>query len=85
MKRVEGGRVVETVEREGLVAVQTPQAFLAPRLRAAYADHGADGADATDCASLVERAGGTIRVVAGDPALVKVTTREDLARVESLL
>jgi 2-C-methyl-D-erythritol 4-phosphate cytidylyltransferase len=82
VKRVAGGTVVETVPREELVAVQTPQAFLADRLRAAYAG---DLAGATDCASLVERAGGRIGVVAGDPRLVKVTTGDDLALVERLL
>lgn len=82
VKRVAGGRVAETVERTGLVTVQTPQAFLADRLRAAYAG---DVAGSTDCASLVERAGGSVAVVAGDPALVKVTTPQDLARVEALL
>jgi 2-C-methyl-D-erythritol 4-phosphate cytidylyltransferase len=82
VKRVERGVVVETVPREELVAVQTPQAFLADRLRAAY---GGDLTGATDCASLVERAGGRVGVVAGDPRLTKVTTLDDLARVEGLL
>lgn len=82
VKRVSGRRVVETVDRTDLIAVQTPQAFLADRLRAAYA---AGPGGATDCAALVERAGGSIAVVEGDPALLKVTTRADLARVESLL
>ena len=40
---------------------------------------------ATDCASLVERAGGTVAVVEGDPRLAKVTTAEDLAHVSRLL
>jgi 2-C-methyl-D-erythritol 4-phosphate cytidylyltransferase len=83
VKRVERGRVAETVSREGLVTVQTPQAFLADRLRSAYA--GGDLADATDCASLVERIGGRIGVVEGEPRLVKVTTADDLALVERLL
>jgi 2-C-methyl-D-erythritol 4-phosphate cytidylyltransferase len=85
VKRVQSGRVVETVEREGLVAVQTPQAFIADRLRAAYAGDAAVKVGATDCALLVESAGGSIAVVEGDAALMKVTTREDLARVEALL
>src|SRR5215831_7008223 len=51
VKRVEGDRVVETLRRDDLVAVQTPQAFLADTLRRAVAG---DVADATDCASLVE-------------------------------
>jgi len=82
VKRVERGLVVETVPRETLVAVQTPQAFLADRLRAAYAG---DLTGATDCASLVEKAGGRVNVVAGDARLLKVTTNEDLALVERLL
>jgi 2-C-methyl-D-erythritol 4-phosphate cytidylyltransferase len=82
VKRVEAGRVVETLEREALVGVQTPQAFVAATLRAAYAG---DRAGVTDCASLVERAGGRVVVVEGDVALLKVTTAADLARVESLL
>ena len=82
VKRVERGVVVETVAREGLVTVQTPQAFIAARLRSAYAG---DLTGATDCASLVERAGGRIGVVDGDPRLLKVTTPDDLALVERLL
>jgi len=82
IKRVERGAVLETVPREGLFSAQTPQAFLAPALRRAYA---ADLAGATDCASLVERSGGRIAVVEGDPRLLKVTTPEDLALVESWL
>jgi 2-C-methyl-D-erythritol 4-phosphate cytidylyltransferase len=82
IKRVVQGVVVETVSREGLVAAQTPQAFLAPVLRRAL---GGDLAGATDCASLVERVGGRVAVVDGDPRLLKVTTPADLAMVESWL
>ena len=82
LKRVRDGAVAETVDRDGLVAAQTPQAFLVSTFRRALAgDLGA----ATDCASLVERAGGRVAVVEGDPRLVKVTTRADLTVVESLL
>ncbi|HWN23057.1 MAG TPA: 2-C-methyl-D-erythritol 4-phosphate cytidylyltransferase [Gaiellaceae bacterium] len=82
VKRVEGDAVVETVDREGLVGVQTPQAFLAPTLRAAYAG-GLGGA--TDCASLVEARGGRIRWVEGDRRLLKVTTPDDLELLSSWL
>jgi 2-C-methyl-D-erythritol 4-phosphate cytidylyltransferase len=82
VKRVEGGVVVETIPRDGLVAAQTPQAFLAPALRRAF---DGDPAGATDCAWLVERAGGRVAVVEGDPRLFKVTTRADLELLESLL
>jgi len=82
LKRVHDGVVAETVDREGLVAAQTPQAFLAPSLRKAFASQ---ISAATDCASLVERSGGRVAVVEGDPRLAKVTTSYDLAVVESWL
>jgi 2-C-methyl-D-erythritol 4-phosphate cytidylyltransferase len=80
VKRVDRDVVVETLERDGLVAVQTPQAFVAPVLRAALA-----GSDGSDCASLVERNGGRVRIVPGDVRLLKVTTPDDLARVAAWL
>lgn len=82
VKRVEGGLVTATVDRDALVAVQTPQAFVADRLRAAYAG---DLGGATDCASLLERVGGRVAVVPGDRRLVKVTTPDDLELVSRLL
>jgi 2-C-methyl-D-erythritol 4-phosphate cytidylyltransferase len=81
-RAAEDGSVVETVDRAGLRAVQTPQAFLAPVLREALAG---DLGGASDCATLVERRGGRVRVVEGDRRLLKVTTRADLAFVETLL
>jgi 2-C-methyl-D-erythritol 4-phosphate cytidylyltransferase len=81
LKRVDGGRVVDTVSRDMLVAVQTPQAFRASALRAAHAH----AVDATDDAALVEADGGTVVVVAGDPRNLKVTTIADLALAETLL
>jgi len=81
VKRVDGDRVLETLDRDDLVAVQTPQAFVAGTLRRAVAG----GGDATDCAGLVEAAGGRIRWVEGDPRLLKVTTKADLERVAAWL
>jgi 2-C-methyl-D-erythritol 4-phosphate cytidylyltransferase len=75
------GAVRETVTRESLRAVQTPQAFLADVLRRAYAG----AVPATDCAALVEAGGGRVKVVEGDPRLLKVTTADDLARIASWL
>jgi 2-C-methyl-D-erythritol 4-phosphate cytidylyltransferase len=80
VKRVEGDRVLETVPREDLVAVQTPQAFVAAVLRRAVAG---DVELATDCSSLVEAQGGRVKWVEGDPRLLKVTDADDLALVES--
>ena len=82
VKRVEGDRVLETLRRDDLVAVQTPQAFLADALRRAVAG---DVSEATDCASLVEAGGGRVTWVDGDPRLLKVTDAADLALVESWL
>jgi 2-C-methyl-D-erythritol 4-phosphate cytidylyltransferase len=82
VKRVEGDRVVETLPRCELVAVQTPQVFLASVLRGALAG---DVSGASDCASLVEARGGRVKVVEGDRRLLKVTSAEDLAVVEAWL
>jgi 2-C-methyl-D-erythritol 4-phosphate cytidylyltransferase len=81
VKRVDGDRVLETLQRDDLVAVQTPQAFLADTLRRAVAG----GDDATDCAGLVEAAGGRVRWVDGDPKLLKVTTTADLEQAAAWL
>lgn len=83
LKRVadDGVTVVGTVERDGMVAVQTPQAFRADALRRAHAG----GGDATDDAGLVEAMGGVVRVVAGDPCNLKLTTPSDLVYAEHLL
>lgn len=74
VKRVADGRVVGTLDRADLVAVQTPQAFAAGILRRAHAA----GGEATDDAALVEAAGGRVMVVPGDPANTKITLRADL-------
>jgi len=75
------GAIVGTLSRDGLWAVQTPQAFAVGVLRRAVAG----GADATDCAGLVEAQGGRVKVVEGDARLLKVTTADDLAKIASLL
>lgn len=82
LKRVGAdGGVEETVARDGLWAVQTPQAFTADALRRAHASD----SDATDDAGLVEASGGRVKVVEGDPRLLKVTTTADLDRIGSWL
>jgi 2-C-methyl-D-erythritol 4-phosphate cytidylyltransferase len=81
VKRVDGSRVVETLDRATLVAVQTPQAFKAAALRDAHAA----GGEATDDAALVEAAGGTVVVVPGEARNIKITTPADLRVAEALL
>ena len=79
VKRIEGGQIVETVDRAGLAVAQTPQAFVSPILLAAL-----EG-EATDCAALVEAKGGRLKAVAGDPRLLKVTDAGDLDAVGRML
>jgi 2-C-methyl-D-erythritol 4-phosphate cytidylyltransferase len=87
VKRVEGEAVRETLEREGLVAVQTPQAFVATVLREALAGSPLEPTvtKSPDCAALVEARGGRVRVVEGDRRLLKVTEPADLELVSSWL
>ena len=77
-------RIDATVDRGGLWLAQTPQAFRTDRLRAAYAAW-PEGAAATDDAAVVEHDGGTVRLVQGDPRLMKLTYPEDFAMAEALI
>ena len=81
LKRVGGGNVLATVDRNEVVAVQTPQAFRADVLRRAHAG----GGDATDDAGLVEATGGTVVIVEGERDNLKVTWPNDLVVAEALL
>ena len=82
LKRGEG-MVTATVSREGLQRAQTPQAFRRGKLVAAYRDWPA-GEEPTDDASVVERAGGRVAMVEGDPMLMKLTFPEDFMLAEQL-
>lgn len=68
------------VDRDQLRAVQTPQGFEASAIRAAHAH----GAEATDDATLVEAAGGTVALVDGEPRNLKITGPQDRAVAEAL-
>jgi 2-C-methyl-D-erythritol 4-phosphate cytidylyltransferase len=86
VKRVgEGGAVSETLDRDGLWAVQTPQVFRRAALARALDVAPETLARATDDASLIERAGGRVIVVEASPENLKVTTPLDLAIAEMLL
>jgi len=86
VKRVaENGVVEETVPRDRLRLAQTPQGFLAPFLREAYALAARDGFLGTDDAALVERAGRSVRVVEGSQENIKITTPLDLLLAEAIL
>lgn len=76
-----GGVVAGTVSRDGVFAVQTPQAFR----RGALADAHVGDPEATDDAALIEAVGGRVVAVPGEAAAHKVTTAADLVIVETLL
>ena len=79
VKEVEEGEIVRTPDRARLWAAQTPQVFRADVLRQAASGAG------TDDASLVEAAGGRVRVVEGAPENFKVTRPLDVRVAEMLL
>lgn len=75
------GVIAATPDRSSLRAIQTPQGFAEPLLRAA---HNA-GASATDDATLVEQLGTPVHTVPGHPHALKITTPFDLRVAESIL
>jgi 2-C-methyl-D-erythritol 4-phosphate cytidylyltransferase len=79
----DGGQVERTLDRSGLWAVQTPQAFRSEALREALSEPGSL-AEASDDAMLVERRGGRVLIHSSPPDNIKVTTPFDL-RVADLL
>ncbi len=82
LKRSDAGCVIiGTAEREGLWRAQTPQAF---RIQALVEAYNAQTATATDDAALIEQAGGVVRIVRGDPRLMKITHPEDFAMIQQL-
>jgi len=84
LKRVDtGGKVTETVSREGLWEAQTPQVFQRAVIEEAYARR--KGFQATDDAQLVERIGRPVKVVPGSPVNLKIATKEDQRLAEHAL
>ena len=73
------GTVLKTLDRESLWQIQTPQTFHADVIREAHSRAVEDRFIGTDDASLVERLGGTVHILAGSYTNIKITTPEDLA------
>jgi 2-C-methyl-D-erythritol 4-phosphate cytidylyltransferase len=86
VKRADGERrVLETLPREALYAVQTPQAFTVGALRLAHARAERDGYRATDDAALLEHAGLPVCLCEGSRENIKLTTQFDLRLAEGIL
>jgi len=78
------GRIVEDVAREGVMRIQTPQAFRADVLRAAYAAL-AEDASMTDDIAVVRANGIDTKLIEGDAKLIKITYPEDISMLERML
>jgi 2-C-methyl-D-erythritol 4-phosphate cytidylyltransferase/2-C-methyl-D-erythritol 2,4-cyclodiphosphate synthase len=85
VKRVEGHRLVESLDRSRVVLAQTPQAFSYQVLVRAHAEAADAGMVGDDDAQLVAATGHVVTVVPGEPANFKLTTPEDLEVVAALL
>jgi 2-C-methyl-D-erythritol 4-phosphate cytidylyltransferase/2-C-methyl-D-erythritol 2,4-cyclodiphosphate synthase len=86
LKRVAGDLIVETVDRSGLAAAQTPQGARASLLRSAFERFPPSGPQAwTDEAALLEACRIAVHVLPGEPTNLKVTVPADLARVEETI
>jgi 2-C-methyl-D-erythritol 4-phosphate cytidylyltransferase len=85
-KECDAARIVlRTLDRTRLWAVQTPQVFRREALERALARPAEELAKATDEATLIEQAGGSVRIVPAPPENLKVTTTLDLLVAEQLL
>lgn len=85
LKMVSGGKVVKTLDRSKIGAVQTPQGFKLSILRKAFKKLGRKASRLTDDAAVVEMAGMKVRVVEGDLLNFKVTTPDDLRHAKDLV
>ena len=85
IKEIEGELIRQTLNRDTLIAIQTPQIFFYQPLLDAYEKAMNESFYATDDAALVERNNGRIRVVKGDYTNIKITTSEDLVIAEAFL
>ena len=84
IKRIENGKIIETINRENLRRALTPQTFRFEILQKAFAPENFDSS-ATDECFLVEKAGFEIFLTEGSAKNIKITTREDFALAENLL
>ena len=85
LKRVQDGAVLETIDRSTLWRAQTPAAFKTATLKHAHERANADGFVGTDESQLVERYGGSIKIVPGTRDNLKVTFPEDFAIAEAMI
>lgn len=78
------GMVEQTLDRESLWAVQTPQSFKYDIILMAHENAAAEGFNGTDDATLVERLGYPLKLIKGNYFNIKITTQEDLVFAEAI-
>ena len=77
--------IIKTLKRDDVWLAQTPQAFRYDLIRKAHDRARVEGYSATDDACLVERLGGTVKIIAGSRNNIKITIKEDLEMAQSIL
>jgi 2-C-methyl-D-erythritol 4-phosphate cytidylyltransferase len=85
IKEIEDGQVKQTLRRDRLWSVQTPQVFRYETIYKAYERAAKESFSATDDSALVEKYGGRIRMVLGSYKNIKITTPEDFKMAELFL
>lgn len=86
IKRVDAaGNVVDTLQRDALFHIQTPQGFRYDVIKEAYERASREGAEGTDDAYFVERMGIRVKVIEGSPLNLKITTPDDIALANWIL
>jgi len=85
IKRVENGVISETINREGLFEIQTPQVFRTEIIKAALTNAARKSVTVTDDCMAAEMIGVSAYIVEGSRDNIKITENEDLQRAESIL
>jgi 2-C-methyl-D-erythritol 4-phosphate cytidylyltransferase len=85
VKRVEGGKLVESLDRSRLVLAQTPQGFRYQLFERAHFEAADAGVVGDDDGQLVAASGHPVTVVEGEPTNLKLTTAEDLGVLEAII
>lgn len=85
IKRTDGSKVTETLDREELLITHTPQAFDYELIKKAHENARRNNLEVTDDSSMVEALGEAVHIVESDYNNIKITTREDLIIAESII
>jgi len=85
VKRASDETISETVDREGLFEIQTPQIFRAELIKAALTNAMKKSIDITDDCMAVEIIGAQVHIVEGSRKNIKITDNEDFVLVDAIL